>query len=745
VKLSDVLSREKVVNGVKSVGKLRPKMSHSSVLTLGAVLIILFVAFTIRILPIRWEIQAGSVHLSEFDPYYQYALTNHMVNDGLFSPYWPTHWVDTTRWYPEGIDMGNSLPSLPLTTAFFYDIVTALGANINLMAFCAFMPVLFGTLSVFLLYFLGKDLGGKPVGILAALFLALNPAVIQRSALGFFDTETTGVFSLILFSLLFLRAIDTEKPIKSTIMYSLGAAGALAYFVLGWGAAYYLIGLTALFAFVMILLKRYSRRLLLAYSISFGLGLLVAINFPYISTNYLTSFAVLPVLGVFVLLLLTEIVRNVISARGKTLFVIVFLAALVGGFSALWALGYGGNIAGKFFSVLDPALRDLAPLVESVAEHRITAWGSVYYDLGISILFFIVGLFFVARNLTTRNLFLLLFGLTALYFGSSMVRLLVIFGPAFGLLVAIAVVSISRPFVTLLKEPPKITVKRRVSLGHVGREFSGVAIFLIFIVLMTNIAFSPQTGGIPNVYRQAYAPVTVTAGSLPIVPNAPVDEWFDMLAYLNNFHDSTVIVVSWWDYGYWLTILGNVTTLTDNGTINSTQIQNTGFIFMGNETQALQMLKKYNATYILVFVTVGLSLDQSTQTYNAVGAGYGDEGKWTWMARISGAADSYTKSQVAGWDWENETAFGAFDNTTNAWKWNERGINSTVYKLMYWGKHVWAVKYGIPDPDEGNVTMPVYFQQEYFAGLDLSPQEASTKYGGLIPLVCLYKINYPEG
>jgi dolichyl-diphosphooligosaccharide--protein glycosyltransferase len=745
VKLSDILSREHVINGLKSVGKLRPKMSHSSIITLGAVLLIVFIAFTVRVLPIRWEIQGGAIHLSEFDPYYQYALTNYMVKNGLLSPYWPTHWVDTTRWAPQGIDMGLSLPSLPITTAFFYDIVTALGVNMDLMSFCAFMPVIMGTLTVLIAYFLGKDIGGKPVGMLAALILALNPAVIQRASLGFFDTETTGVFSLLLFSLLFLRAIEEERPVSSTIKYSLGSAAALAYFVLGWGAAYYLIGLTALFVFVLILLKRYSRRLLLAYSLTFGLGLLVAINFPYISTSYLTSFAVLPVAGVFVLLCLNEIVRNVTSARGKTLFVIVFLAALVGGFAALWAMGYGENIAGKFLSVLNPGLRELAPLVESVAEHRITAWGSIYYDLGIGIIFFVAGLFFVARDLNTKNLFLLLFGLTALYFASSMVRLLVILGPAFGLLAAVAVISISKPFVTLLKEPPKITVKRKFGLEHVGKEFSGIAVFMIFLILMTNLAFSPQTGGTPNVYKQAYAPLTISAGSLPIIPNVPVAEWLDMLQYVNNFHDSTIAICSWWDYGYWLSILGNVTTLADNGTINSTQIQEVGFIFMANETQALQMLKKYNVKYILVFTTVGLRLASDQQTYLAVGAGYGDEGKWTWMARISGAADSGVKAQVPGWDWENETSFGTFDNTTNSWKWNERGINSTIYKLMYWAKNRWATTYGASDPDQDNVTMPVFFEEEYIAGLALTPSEASSRYGGLIPLVCLYKIKYPEG
>ncbi len=738
MKFSDVLSRERVVNGLKSIGKLRVTASHSSIITLSALLLILFIAFTIRILPLRWEIPTGSLHLSEFDPYYQFSLTNYMVNNGLLSPYWPTQWVDTQRWYPEGINMALSLPSLPLTTALFYSITAVLGVKIDLMSFCALVPAIMGALSVLVIYFLGKDIGGKAVGMLAALLLAINPSLIQRTSLGFFDTEVVGVFSLLLFSFLFLRAIEEERPVSSTIKYSLGAGGTLAYFIAGWGAAYYLIGLMVVFVFVLLLLKRYSRRLFLAYSVTFGLGLFISINVPYLSPTYLTNFVVLPVLGLFVLLFLGEIVSKLKSAKGKVLFVGVFLAALVGSFATLWALGYMQSIAGKFLTVVDPFLRSANPLVESVAEHRISAWASIYYDLGIGIIFFMVGMFFVARNLTTKNVFLLIFGLTSLYFASSMVRLLVILAPAFGLLAGVGIVGILRPFVTLLREPPRISTKRKFGLEHVGKEFSGTAVFLIFIILMTNFAFSPQSGGVPKVYRQAYSPVTITAGSLPVAPNEPVSEWLDMLKYLNDFGDSSIVVVSWWDYGYWLSILGNVTSLADNATINATQIENIGFVFMSNETNALRMLKQYDAEHVLVFTT--FAVDGTWQDW----AG-GDNGKWTWMARISGNAqqrfvDSGYVDEASSW--MNETSFGGFNNETNKWEWNDVGQNSTIYKMMSWGKYRWCETQGVQDPDVLNVSQPIYFVEEFFSGENLSPDDSAAKYGQLVPLICLYRIDW---
>ncbi|MEM3079657.1 MAG: hypothetical protein QXF21_04995, partial [Thermoproteota archaeon] len=156
------------------------------------------------------------------------------------------------------------------------------------------------------------------------------------------------------------------------------------------------------------------------------------------------------------------------------------------------------------------------------------------------------------------------------------------------------------------------------------------AVFLIFLILMTTVAFP-----MPKVYRQAYAPTTISSGSLSVIPNEPVKEWINMLYWTRTRLSGSTVVCSWWDYGYWLTVLGNVTSLADNATVNGTQIQNIGFIFMSNETQAIKVLKRYNAEYILVYITIYYSSQSGSVGFANAG---GDEGKWTWMASISGKA-----------------------------------------------------------------------------------------------------------
>jgi asparagine N-glycosylation enzyme membrane subunit Stt3 len=120
----------------------------------------------------------------------------------------------------------------------------------------------------------------------------LAPSFLQRTALGFFDTEVLGILGLLFFIFLFLRAIDETKSLRSSLFYSAGSGAALAYFIAAWGAAYYLLGLAVLFVFILILLKRYSQRLLFSYSITFGLGLFIATKVPVISMDYIISGAV---------------------------------------------------------------------------------------------------------------------------------------------------------------------------------------------------------------------------------------------------------------------------------------------------------------------------------------------------------------------------------------------------------------------------------------------------------------------
>ena len=100
-----------------------------------------------------------------------------------------------------------------MTAAILYNAVSFFGVNIDLMSFCAILPTILGAFACLVLYFVGKDMGVKSIGLFSALFLALSPSFLQRSSLGFFDSELPGIIGMLLFIFMFLRSIDLKRSI----------------------------------------------------------------------------------------------------------------------------------------------------------------------------------------------------------------------------------------------------------------------------------------------------------------------------------------------------------------------------------------------------------------------------------------------------------------------------------------------------------------------------------------------------
>jgi len=710
MKIRKLLSRERLFEALKRLTAVRFGISHSSLLQASLVLLILFLAFTVRLLPIRW-----GLYLSEFDPYFQYRVTKHAVDNGLLN--WATGWSeiepshDLMSWYPYGRNIARTAyPGLPLTAAASYLVTHALGLTLDVFQFCVIFPAILGTLTCLAIYFLGRDIGGKHVGILSALFLALNSAHISRTSLGFFDDETVGICGLVLFIFFFLRSIQSERPLRNSLAYAVAAGLSLGWIFTSWGAARYPAAMAALFALVLLLLRRYSSRLLLSYSTAFGIALFIAVNVPFLGFRFLTRTSVLPVAAVFLVLLIYEITRHIKKPKNKAIFVFLFAGLCTGLYVMVSSYGYVMPMASKFMYVLNPLLRFGNPLAQSVQEQRPAAWGSFYYDVGIGAFFIPVGLFFAVRNPTNRNIFLTIFGLTAIYFAGSMVRLTLILAPAISLLWALALARLIKPFVTIMRATPIIPRRGTGLAAHVGKEFSAAFIIVMFVLLALTFVLPTQ-----RVLDHAYSPTTIAAASMPIKSVEPVNDWIDTLEWMRT-SESVKVVASWWDYGYWITNLGNKTSLADNGTWNRTQIATIGLMFMSDEAEAVKILQKYRATHVLVFVTC----DSQGRD-----VGWGDEGKWMWMARI---ADSV----YGGFEYDeaNHIMIGYQELMTDeqgqtSRVWTEKGRQTVIYKLMAYAK----------DARTGKEPLALtHFEPAYFSeGRD---------YGGVIPLVCVYEINY---
>ena len=78
--------------------------------------------------------------------------------------------------------------------------------------------------------------------------------------------------------------------------------------------------------------------------------------------------------------------------------------------------------AGRSLSLLDPTYASkYIPIIASVSEHQPPAWNSYFTDVHILVLLAPLGLIACFRPMTDASLFLILYGVTAVYFSGVMV------------------------------------------------------------------------------------------------------------------------------------------------------------------------------------------------------------------------------------------------------------------------------------------------------------------------------------
>jgi len=610
--LEERIGRETLAPRIRGIKTFVEGVSKGAVVSFFCLAAIVTIAALIRLQPVRW-----GFYLSEFDPYQQYRMTEYVVKNGFTSWF---SWYDHMTWYPWGRDVPTTnYPGVAFSAAIVYLFLKSIGIEIGLYQFCVLFPVIMGAATCFALYFLGRDVWSRSVALLSSLFLAFNSSHAFRTSAGFFDDETIGVFAMLLFFMFYIRSISPNKSNRASLLYAILAGLSLSYMSLGWGAFRYPMSLVALFSAVLVIVGRYSRRLLLSYGVTYGLNFLIMSQLPYLGFSFFKEWSTVAIFGVLLLFCFYELSIHLKSVRQRIIAVLCFFGLIGTATFVLWQQGLIGGLGSKFWTVLNPSTRLELPLVESVAEHRPATWATFFFEFGIISLLGIFGFFFASQRLRNTDIFLILFGLSSLYFASSLVRLTLILAPALSLMAAVTVIELGKPSVDILREAVIFPRRKTRFVAKVGREF-GVAILLILLLIIMP-TFNRAT-------RAAYSPATIVTSSLPTVEQQPSD-WLEALTWMKENLPQDAIIFSWWDYGYWITTMADKRTLADNGTINSTQIAIIAMTFLSNETKAVPLLKKYNVTHITIFVT-WYQQEQKKGFY-----GYGEESKWYWMAKIS--------------------------------------------------------------------------------------------------------------
>ncbi|MFX1376112.1 MAG: STT3 domain-containing protein [Promethearchaeota archaeon] len=621
-----------MVKFISSLRNFRDRIRSSvsiktkNVLFFIAIFMVVFLAILIRLSPAF----RGPRLIKAFDPWIQWYNAEYLSEHDLYEYF---NWHDFKSWYPTGYNRGSLRPGLTFTVVILHKILTFFGIPISLYDFCYFFPAIMGGLTVLVIYYLGKEILDRGTGLMAAFFLAFNPGYMQRTMAGFFDNETIGVFASLLTFLFLLKAIRTGR-----ILFAILGGMSLGYLSLSWGGYQFVFLIIPLLCVILVLTNKYNENLLISYALVEGTGLLIFSL--YTRFNYGSLFSDLET-GVIFLCTILLIIFHLIQSKKEenpSLYkgIISFIkwgivpALLIGGI-IVWVapeilpFGFGA----RFNTVLNPFFREEVSLVASVAEQMPSSWSVFYFNTLIPLILTPLGIYFCFKVLNAPEIFLIAFVILMFYFTGSMIRIILIFAPAVSLVGAYGLVSILKIFGSFLGERREgVSRKRKRQLkGTIGNS-EVLAVFLIVGFL-----------GIAQVVHATDVSIDQFSYS-QIAPVGIVHDWEESLMWMRSNLEGTDVVVSWWDYGYWLTPIGNVTSVNDNATMNSTRIGLTGMAFMQtNEIYSAKAFRRLRADYVLVFF--GLMI---------AGIG-GDEGKWPWMVRICN--DHYQNYKNLGWEEDN--------------------------------------------------------------------------------------------
>lgn len=618
----------------------------------------MILAFATRLFSVlRYE---SVIH--EFDPYFNYRTTKYLVEEGFYNFH---NWFDDRAWYPLGRIIGGTIyPGLMVTSAFFYHILHYVNITIEIRNICVFLAPFFSSLTVIVTYLLTKELSSSGAGLIAACLISIVPGYISRSVAGSYDNEGIAIFCMLLTYYLWIKAVKS-----GSIYWSALCAIAYFYMVSSWGGYVFLINLIPMHVFALMIVGRFSNRIYVAYSIVYVLGTILSMQISFVGFQPIQSSEHMAAFGIFGLCQLMAFYEYAQSKLSADQFQVLFKAVATLLATALAVVGTILTITGKispwtgrFYSLLDPSYaKNNIPIIASVSEHQPTSWSSFYFDLQILMTMFPVGIYFCFKNLTDANIFIILYGMTSVYFAGVMVRLMLVLAPVMCILSGIGISAI---LVTYMKnmDAPKVDKKLKKSEENYPKK-SEIATIIVFFMcfFLANYVFH-CTWVTSEAYSSPSIVLSANSGNGDKIIFDDFREAYYWLRY--NTHEDAK-VMSWWDYGYQITAMANRTILVDNNTWNNTHISRVGQAMSSTEEKAYEIAKSLDVDYVLIIFggMVGYSSD--------------DINKFLWMVRIGGSTE--LGSHIHESDYYTPSGEFRIDKEGS-----QTLLNCLMYKLSYY-------------------------------------------------------------
>lgn len=497
----------------------------------------------------RLHTDDGQRYISDIDSYHYYRQAYNVVENG-----YPGNILkdgepfDTTIRAPLGKQ--EVLTFSAVAGAF---LISSL-ANFGIGPFQAFnlLPVVFGTLAIIPIFFIGRRIAGNLAGFFAAMVIAVMPTVVAKTAFGNGDTDVFNIFFPLLIVWLVIEAYSYRETFVGKLISVVAglSIGLYSFAWIGWWYIFDVLLIAILFVALYLpmcaILKKQKIFEMIKKEKSFYISSLIFFISSCVSVLLFTSSLQLSkfITGPAAFLRIDDVVREsifpnvlttvaelnavsisaVISQLGGVFLVLI---ALIG----IFCLFFEGKLLSNkdYFVVSAVAVYFFLLVRSSFTQFIFTAL------LALPFVLFIGWKLYLKQRLNFLDAIILLGWVLSIFFATTQgIRFVLLLTPVIAIGVGLFVQVVWSNLISNATSP-----KRKL--------FSTTAIVvlaLIFVGLFPSFSsacpFFPSSGLACDGYQNAYN-------------QAPMfdDAWYNTLTHIKENSNEDAIITSWWDFGHW--------------------------------------------------------------------------------------------------------------------------------------------------------------------------------------------------
>ncbi len=435
------------------------------------------------------------------------------------------------------------------------------------------LPPMLGVLSIIVFYLAVSRIYGRLAGLLSALAWAIVVEAVYVQAAGYLDRDGLSILLIMTGALIFALSGDWHWRVHGfdlgwvTATLAILAIEALLFLEWLWLGPFLLLAIlvAALAAEISVL---FCRRLLSSLPDEDDL---VALAFGLLKRLPGSLFDALKISNWRPVALVTGLGISVTLARP----------------------GLYSNITGLIRSVL--AGNERVAELQGISLYDLMAYGFLVVPL-------LVGLCISVRN-SRRGDFLCLGWFACLFLGGLFARRVFLFAaPAACIISGLGLAFLFEHGVRKLsKENLALALNNFAELFRYA--MTGVAVLILSLAVVFGTISTYHLGSDPR----------MSAGS----------DWQAALVYLKDTTSEGTVIMSWWDYGYWIRDLADRQPVVDNGVHSDETDHDIAIAYVTTEaSEVVRIMQKYGADY-LIFSKVEYQILPTLAEY-ALGRAYGD-------------------------------------------------------------------------------------------------------------------------